>query len=272
MASAHDKYDDAQHLCDRLRDELSTGISHLTRNEGRHWCSYGRIRSSKFAYIGHNRHKLRVYLRCLVDDKSNLEERLPLLSTVLLNTRTTITPKQWSALTPYFADLHSEREISEIAPLLAHLSAVSGGAAPRGPNAELSGSWQASPDIAHNAAVEAAAIECVQKNLGPSRDRQKDNCGWDLEFLANGRTLCVEVKGLAGAEIGVELTPNEYTAMKRAMDGAFTEGDYRLAIVCEALSKVPSFFLFRHEKDMCWRCERSQRQITVSQRIAARLS
>jgi hypothetical protein len=110
--------------------------------------------------------------------------------------------------------------------------------------------WPTTPDVAHNAMVEAAAIACVRKNLGqPSKDRQKDNCGWDLEFLANGRTLCVEVKGLAGAEIGVELTPNEYAAMTRAMEGTFTEGDYRLAIVCEALSDVPRFFLFRHEKE-----------------------
>jgi hypothetical protein len=135
------------------------------------------------------------------------------------------------------------------------------------------GGWPAPLDIAHNARVEVAAIACVIKNLGPHyTDRQKDNCGWDLEFLANGRTLCVEVKGLAGVEISVELTPNEYKAMKRAMDGTFTEGDYRLATVCEALSDAPSFFLFRYEKAMCWRCERSQRQITASERTAARLS
>lgn len=163
MASAHDKYHDAQHLCDRLRDELATGISGLTRNEGRHWCSYGKLGSSKFAYIGHNQHKLRVYFRCVIGDKQSLEENLPLSSTVFLNKRKTITPKQWSSLTPYFADLHSEREISEIAVVLAHLSAVSGGDAPREPKAELTRGWPASPDIAHNAAVEAAAIECVRK-------------------------------------------------------------------------------------------------------------
>lgn len=77
---------------------------------------------------------------------------------------------------------------------------------------------------------------------------------------------------MAGAEIGVELTPNEYAAMKRAMGGAFPEGDYRLAIVCKALSDDPSFYLFRHENESCWRCERSECQITVSERIAARLS
>jgi hypothetical protein len=50
-----------------------------------------------------------------------------LSSNIILNKRKTITHKQWSALTPYFVDLHNEHEISEIAPLLAHLSTVSGG-------------------------------------------------------------------------------------------------------------------------------------------------
>ncbi len=58
------------------------------------------------------------------------------------------------------------------------------------------------------------------------RDRQKDNCGWDLEYMQAGRSLCVEVKGLSGAALGVELSPNEYAAMKRAMsDGTHILGD-----------------------------------------------
>jgi hypothetical protein len=40
-----------------------------------------------------------------------------------------------------------------------------------------------------------------------TRDRQKDNCGWDLESMRDTRPLCVEVKGLSGSEIIVELTP-----------------------------------------------------------------
>jgi hypothetical protein len=158
----------------------------------------------------------------------------------------------------------SEKEFRKIKERAGHIEEF--------PKAELMGGWLAPPDIAHNARVADAAITCVIESLGPDyTDRQKDNCGWDLEFPVNGRTLCVEVKGLEGAEIGVELTPNEYKAMKRAMDGAFTEGDYRLAIVCKALSD-PILYLFSHEKEKCWRCERSQRQITASERAAARLS
>ena len=39
---------------------------------------------------------------------------------------------------------------------------------------------------------------CPVRVLGrPSNDRQTDNCGCDLEFVVDGRTLCVEVKGLS---------------------------------------------------------------------------
>src|SRR5205823_3723310 len=69
-----------------------------------------------------------------------------------------------------------------------------------------------------------------------TRDRQKDNCGWDLESMRDTRPLCVAVKGLSGSEIIVELTPKEYAAMKLAMTGGFSEGEYRLAVVRNALT------------------------------------
>jgi hypothetical protein len=81
----------------------------------------------------------------MVGDRPSLEERLPLLPTVTLNQRKTITPKQWSALTPYFIDLHNEREIAEIVPLLAHLSTMSGGAAPHEPRIIVYGHGDKSP-------------------------------------------------------------------------------------------------------------------------------
>jgi Domain of unknown function (DUF3883) len=95
--------------------------------------------------------------------------------------------------------------------------------------------WPTIPDAAHNAVVEAAAIACLIQHFGPpSANRQKDNCGWDLEFAVDGHTLCVEVKGLSGSEVHIELTPNEFNAMERAMNNTFPEGDCRLAIVCES--------------------------------------
>jgi hypothetical protein len=132
--------------------------------------------------------------------------------------------------------------------------------------------WPSTPDAAHNAAVEAAALAFVRSCLGnEKRDRQMDNCGWDLEFMRAGRTLCVEVKGLSGAELGVELPPNEYAAMKRAMTGGFSEGEYRLAVVRNALT-APELFLFAHVGGMDWMCERTSKCISVIERVAARLA
>jgi Protein NO VEIN, C-terminal len=135
------------------------------------------------------------------------------------------------------------------------------------------GAWSTTPDTAHNARVEAAAIACVLKHFLSAQptDRQRDNCGWDYEFATDGRTFCVEVKGLSGTGIHVELTPNEFQAMDRAMNRAFLGGDYRLAVVCEALSETPKLFLFAHDTGMDWLCELSQRRITASLRTAARL-
>lgn len=135
-----------------------------------------------------------------------------------------------------------------------------------------SGGWRTSPDSAHNAAVEAAAVAFVRERLGKlKKDRQKDNCGWDLEFRRGGRTLCVEIKGISGSEIDVELTPNEYKVMKQAMTGSFDEGDYRLAVVCNALTSTPKLFLFAHESGMNWVCELTSRRIKSVERTAARL-
>lgn len=141
----------------------------------------------------------------------------------------------------------------------------------QGSNLGRSGRWSTRPDVAHNAAVEDAAIACVIKYFGaPANDRQKDNCGWDLEFDSSAGKICVEVKGLSGTDIAVEVTPNEYSAMKRAMIGEFTDGAYKLAVVLNALTN-PSLFLFTHESDGKWVCERTGRRIATTERIAARL-
>jgi hypothetical protein len=132
--------------------------------------------------------------------------------------------------------------------------------------------WPSTPDASHNAAVEAAAIAFVRRCLGnETLDRQADNCGWDLEFMRVSRPLCVEVKGVSGPEPVVELPPNEYAAMKRAMSGDFSEGEYRLAVVCNALT-APKLFLFGHGGGTDWICELTSKRISVTERIAARLA
>ena len=67
-------------------------------------------------------------------------------------------------------------------------------------------------------------------------DRQKDNVGWDLEARRPGKkTLLVEVKGLSGKEVSVELTPNEYSQMTAKKN----RGKYVLFVVTDCLGASP---------------------------------
>jgi hypothetical protein len=68
--------------------------------------------------------------------------------------------------------------------------------------------------------IELAAVQhAIQYYESPAGGRrvvqsvEKDNAGWDLTVTGGDVTLKVEVKGLSGAEVCVELTPNEYEQM-----------------------------------------------------------
>lgn len=124
-------------------------------------------------------------------------------------------------------------------------------------------------DAERNALVEVAAIEAVIAALGPVQsDRQLDNCGWDLEFLRNGKKLCVEVKGNSGLIPRAEVSPNEYRIIKEVVEGRFTEGHYLLAIVTDAFGgrKV---HLFGYTDGNGWICELTGASITSTERVAA---
>jgi hypothetical protein len=49
-------------------------------------------------------------------------------------------------------------------------------------------------------------------------DVSDQNKGWDLEATKGGATLYLEVKGLSGSQILVELTPNEFGRMQEYAD------------------------------------------------------
>lgn len=126
-----------------------------------------------------------------------------------------------------------------------------------------------SNDAEHNALVEVSAIEAVIALLGPlRRDRQPDNCGWDLEFERSGKRLCVEVKGNSGLTPRAEVSPNEYRTILDVMEGRFTDGEYRLAIVTDAFGgrKV---HLFGFTVGKGWVCERTGASINATERVAA---
>lgn len=100
-------------------------------------------------------------------------------------------------------------------------------------------------DPKKNAEVEKAAINTTTqhfKNIGYTvKSVEKDNVGWDLEATKGKRTLLIEVKGLSGEALSVELTPNEYQCLDKQED------NYRLCVVSTALTN-PDLYICRYSK------------------------
>lgn len=103
---------------------------------------------------------------------------------------------------------------------------------------------------------------------------EKDGVGWDLEaFAENGVYLKIEVKGLSGKDLVVELTPNEYAKMRSPEHRT----DYIIYVLPEALSPKPMAYIFRHDallskgSALVWVTEDGQR-LRIQPIIAARLS
>ena len=103
---------------------------------------------------------------------------------------------------------------------------------------------------------------------------EKDGVGWDLNVTApTGAVLKVEVKGLSGRDIVVELTPNEYKQML-SLDN---RTDYVVYIVTQAGTPQAKRHIFVHDKDMskgkslAW-VTSDGRLLKIQERVAARLS
>ena len=105
-------------------------------------------------------------------------------------------------------------------------------------------------DPEKNAQVEKAAINTTTRhfeNIGYTvKSVEKDNVGWDLEATKGKRKLLIEVKGLSGEALSVELTPNEYHCLDKKED------EYRLCVVSTALTN-PDLYICRYsEKKRKW--------------------
>lgn len=103
---------------------------------------------------------------------------------------------------------------------------------------------------------------------------EKDGIGWDLTVTAaTGAVLKVEVKGLSGRDLVVELTPNEFATMKSAEHRA----QYIVYVVTEALASQARSHVFRHDAeasqggDLVW-ATADGRTLKIEPITAARLS
>jgi len=92
---------------------------------------------------------------------------------------------------------------------------------------------------------------------------ESENVGWDLEAIHKNTILKLEVKGLSGNSVSVEITPNEYKNMNDFKD------NYRLCVVTSCLvSPMVHIFSYSSEKN-AWLNEDGD-QLEIDQIISAR--
>ena len=125
------------------------------------------------------------------------------------------------------------------------------------------------PDHAHNAAVEAAAVDAVWRHYEAAGYRlesvETENVGWDLVATKGRKTLHIEVKGMSASAIYFELTPNEYAKLKEHA------AVYRVCVVCDALTAPRLYELLPEQVDGGWQlvAERLAMHVRLMERIAA---
>lgn len=126
--------------------------------------------------------------------------------------------------------------------------------------------WQ--PDAEKRKAVELAAMDMTADYFINSgwdvEDVSSKNLGWDMEASKGDTRLLLEVKGLSGDNLTVELTPNEYAKCKN-------NAKYRICIVNNALDlkrKMLRIFYFKQGR---W-VTSSGVMLTVQEKVGAILS
>ena len=128
--------------------------------------------------------------------------------------------------------------------------------------------------------IELAAVQHAtsyyESSKGGSRlveSVERDNEGWDLNVTGGDVILKVEVKGLSGREICVELTPNEYKKMLSPEH----RNMYVVYVVTEALTTAAKAHVFYYNtessnsRNHVWMTDNGL-QLKIETRIGARLT
>jgi hypothetical protein len=95
-------------------------------------------------------------------------------------------------------------------------------------------------------------------------DVSKEDKGWDFEVSKDGEELYVEVKGLSGENVNIELTPNEYEKMKDNKD------KYRIFVLTNADKKKGDYYIFSFKGDKILKDENKNKELTIEERTGAR--
>jgi len=100
------------------------------------------------------------------------------------------------------------------------------------------------PDIEKKRAVELMAMDLAwtyfEERDFVMKDVSKENVGWDIEATKDSQKILIEVKGLSGDLISVQLSPNEYKHS--------TRHNFCIAIVSRALNDEKSIEIFKFNK------------------------
>lgn len=133
------------------------------------------------------------------------------------------------------------------------------------------------PDQLKKVEVENAATAEVKRFYAApkwnTKDVSKENKGWDLEASSfwnsksiAKKSLLLEVKGLSGNRLSVELTHNEYETMKAKAS------DYRVCIVVNALHDATRrLYVFRFMPKTNAMLDENGQRLAIRKVIAARL-
>lgn len=122
-------------------------------------------------------------------------------------------------------------------------------------------------DVDAKIAVEKAAVSAVTESYAKQGYNvisvEDENKGWDLEATKGKIFLRIEVKGLAGSQISVHISKNEYSKMKSSDNAG-----YRLCVVTNAL-KSPEIWTFSYDNGI-WVCEEDNDiELSFEEQIAA---
>lgn len=94
--------------------------------------------------------------------------------------------------------------------------------------------------------------------------KEKDNVGWDLEATNNKETLLLEVKGLSGKIVSIELSPNEYQKSNEYKD------KYKLCVVTNALIE-PKLEIFSYHSEFEYWTNNENKKLIIEERVSARM-
>jgi hypothetical protein len=120
------------------------------------------------------------------------------------------------------------------------------------------------PDTLTRLAVEAASMKLAMASFDDAVDVSAKARGWDIEARDSKGQLLIEVKGLSGPNVNVELTPNEYDKMRILRDR------YVLFVVTSALTQRPMARTFRFQAESSsWRSAAGE-ELAIAEVLGAR--